>query len=1112
MRLNGKNFTIYSTDTITTIVSRIAANYDTLPEWLVFSPTIAEKKEDLRDMNVYDYLATIRGSTSLNLPQPPFPVNVDPDDILDVFIATNNALRAVPGNLYMLLASLNGKISKDAETIWRNRDSIIGRLSKNIKKNKADAKSLAQKAETIENIPLVTHTSVEQDKIQFTADFGLYDGVLLDLFNDSVPDKYIPYITCTIDSRSMFKVYREFKLNPEWLTLRLSNVMLFKVNTEKVIREPIGVNRYKHYTSAALVVTDDGRLLCTMDAAVGGDRYLTKATFLERVVSVLPTLRIPTLQDNLILSHFVFPSQCFDPVIFADMIMMNETLNKFVVIDEFARASRTTTNSVYVKRIDGDGASSMILKQTVYAGEFGLKQVGEWYVLCRMRTRRENDANAMQLLLARIITFYNNEYDRLIDIYRKELGSLFVPNLCIGAATKRITKIKGLKGLRAIEPEIFYPTFTRKCTNPPIVVERAKKKKNQVMLSPTKGEIGRNGEKILPRLYTCATEAHKYIGLRENDLPNKDLFPYVPCCFARDQFTRAGSGYQVYFLDKYKKQKKQNVIEQQVDEYVIRMPNGDIEQNPNINVEFNEIGEAIPGRLHGLPPIVDRFFQLIVMNPLKKFERCSIRETKYSAIESILFARGLVKYKKMRITTINNRVSGYVQRILQNLDAYAMAAKQELYDSSISEIKHLLSYQQLPPSLFVHVIETLLDCNIFVFTNNGLLVPNHSRMYLKFKPSRETFLLFENQNGITEIIGIRDAYGPPESFKMVFGPNDPVINQIFSVFRQMTLSYSNMKEITIQKISRMNITEQVVDSHGKCRVIIVDGSITIVPTLPLPPFAAKSASRLTRITNIDVIKNIKCDIIERRVTGSTTREVVVKMGTMIMTILADYKTASNIPISNQEPIYDNLEAESVVTTYKNTKKTASNVLQNTINEVLDSINGGLTLEASLRLFANNNGGLTDDNKRLLYACSQWIRTHPITGPVRLVTAKELNTNLSTAYVLSGEEAVNNLVQTYDFDYSHVFDTARNTTTPYFLQYKNEIYVALLATSIMDANEIIDAWIRTGRVRQEDKMPTRLNAMVCDHGGIITDGDNANGCKILSTANIITAMLKVKPVR
>lgn len=1110
MRLNGKNFTIYSTDTITTIVSRIAANYDTLPEWLVFSPAIAEKKEDLRDMNVYDYLATIRGSTSLNLPQPPFPVNVDPDDILDVFIATNTALQAVPGNLYMLLASLNGKISKDAETIWRNRDSIIGRLSKNIKKNKTAAKALEQKAETIENIPLVTHTSVNHDKIQFTADFGSYNGSLLDLFNYSVPAKYIPYITCTIDSKSMFKVYREFKINPEWLTLRLSNVMLFKVNTEKVIRESIGINKYKHYTSAALVVTDDGRLLCTMDAAVGGDRYLTKSTFLERVMSVLPVMKMPVLQDNLILSHFVFPSQCFDPVIFADMLMMNETLNKFVVIDEFARASRTTTNSVYVKRIDGDGASSMILKQTVYAGEFGLKQVGEWYVLCRMRTRRDNDAKAMQLLLARIMTFYNNEYDRLIDIYRKEIGSLFVPNLCIGAATKRITKIKGLKGLRAIEPEIFYPTFTRKCTNPPIVVERASDTKNQVMLFPTKGEVGRDGSKIVPRLYTCATEAHKYIGLRENDLPNKDLFPYVPCCFARDQFTRAGSGYQVYFLDKYKQQKKQKIVEEQIDEYVIRMPNGSIEQKPNVNLEFNEIGEAIPGQLHGLPSIVDRFFQLIAMNPLKKFELCSIRETKYSAIEAILFARGLVKYRKMRTSTINNRVGGYVQTILQNLDAYAMAAKQELYDSSISEIKHLLS-QQLSPSLFVHVIEILLDCNIFVFTNNGLLIPKHSRMYLKFKPSRETFLLFENQNGFTEIIGIRDAYGPPESFKMVFGPNDTVTNQIFSVFRQMTLSYSNMKEITIQKISRMDVTEQVVDSHGKCRVIIIGGSITIVPSLPIPPFAAKSALRLTRIKNIDMIKNINCDIIERRVTGSITREVVVRMGTMIMTILTDYKSTNNnttnIPISNQHPIYDKLEAESVITAYKNIKTTASSVLQNTINEVLDSINGGLSLEASLRLFANNNGGLTDDNKRLLYACGQWIRTHPINGPVRLITAKELNTNISTAYVLRGEEAVNNLVKTYDFDYFHVFDTARNTTTPYFIQYRNEIYVALLATSITDANEIIDTWMRTGRVRQEDKMPTRLNAVVCDYDGIITDGDPANGCKILATSNTITAMLK-----
>lgn len=1110
MRLNGKNFTIFSTDTITTIVSRIAAMYDSLPSWLIFSPPLPATKEELRDLNVVDYLSKIRGSDSLDLPQPPFPEKITPEEIVEVFIATNSLLNsASPSRLTLLLSSITRKLHKDPETIWRNRDSIIGQLSKNIRKNKTDSEKLTQKAAEIETIPSVPYTSIELDRIQFTVDLGQYDGSLLDLFNSTVPDKYVPYITCTAGPRSVYKVYRDFHMNPEWLTLRLNNVMLFKVNTEKSFREVSGVNKFKHYTSAALAISETGRLVCTMDAAVGGDRFVTKRVFLDRVLAALPgiTVAASSTQDNLILSHFAFPSQCFDPVVFADLIMMNENLNKFVAIDEFARASRTTTNSAYVKRIDGNGASSLILKQTTYSGEFGLKHVGEWYVLCRMRTRGEDEARNMQQLLSKIISVYNDERDSIAYEYKNDLGSLFEPTTCSGASTKRVRKIKGLKGLRAVEPEIFYPTFTRKCTNPPVVVNNRADAKNQVMLFPTKGEVGRDGMPITPRLYTCADDTHKYIGLRDNDLPNKDLFPYVPCCFARDQVARSGSGYRAYFYDEIPEQKRVRLIEEprHIEEYQIRRAGIAVEKP--VQIEFEEIGENLPGQLSPLPPIVERFFQLLIMDPLKKFERCSVRSTKYSAIEAILFARGVIKYKKMRLSTLNNRVGGIVQKLLNNSDVFAMAAKQELYDTSIEEIKHLLA-ENITPSIFIRVIETLLDCNIFVFSSMGLFIPPHSRMYVKFRPSRETFFLFENSNDVVDIIGVRDTYGPPESFKMIFGPNEDVTKQVFDVFRQLTLAYSDMKEIPVPKLSRMNITEQVIDLHGKCRVIVVDGKITLIPIFPLPPFAAKSAVSLPR-TTIEVIKSLKnCDILERRVRGNTTREVIVQMGSLVMTILADDTINTNIPISQETPKYEHLESESAIINYKDTKRSASLLLQNTINSVLRLMNDGKSLNEALRSFASVNGGLTDDNKRLLYACGHWIRTHPASAPgVKLVTSVNLE-NIPTAYVLDGEDAVRNLIQTYSFDNMHVFNDIRETGTPYFFEYKHRIYLAVLAASLVDANEIIDAWLRTGRVRSEDKMGTLLNARVYNLEKLVNDGDAANGCKILMVDDKFTALLRI----
>ena len=251
--------------------------------------------------------------------------------------------------------------------------------------------------------------------------------------------------------RTVYKVFHSFQINPEWMSLKLNNVILLKVNSEKIIREIVGLNKFKHYTSAALAITDEGKLICTMDAAVAGDKRVCKQQFLDRVVSVLsPELNPPTIsQDNLILSHFAFPMQCFDPVIFADAVMLNEILNKFVAIDEFARASRITPNSAYIKRIDETGSSSLILKQTSHPGEFGLKFMGEWYILCRMRTRDKTEATALQLLLSRIFTIYNEVHDDLAKEYKMALGRMYTPITCSGMATKRIRKIKGLKGFES---------------------------------------------------------------------------------------------------------------------------------------------------------------------------------------------------------------------------------------------------------------------------------------------------------------------------------------------------------------------------------------------------------------------------------------------------------------------------------------------------------------------------------------------------------------------------------------------------------------------------------------------------------------------------------------
>ena len=1113
MKLNGQQYKIYGTETTGTLISRIAADFDTLPEWLMFiPPTLPKTLEEWKkaDLKVSDYLVRVRGQTSLTIPSPPFPESLTEEQVQDVFISSNKFLEANPDMVSLVLSPLRGKLHKDPETIWRNRTSLIGHLDKKIRTNKTNSALLTRQAEKLEKIPLLEYTPYIIDRVEFTVDFGPYNGTLLDLFNATTLNRNVPYIACTLGTRQMYKVYRGFQINPEWLTLRLTNVILLKINTEELYRETSGVNKYQSFTSAALTVTEEGRLLGTLDAVVGGDKHVTKQEFTERVVRVLPPITsMRIVRDDLIMSHFAFPRQCFDPTVFADMIMLNDTVNAFVVIDEFARASRISNNSTYVKQLNGSSASSLLLKQTTYAGSFGMKSAGEWYVMCRMRTKSEEEAREMQHLLARLLSLYNDERSRISNEYSAKLGKLYTPNTCTGISTKRLTRTKGLKGLRAIEPEIFFPTYTRMCTNPPIVVDDFREATNQVMEFPIKGEVGSDGVPIKPRLYTCDLPTHKYIGLRENDRPNKDLFPYVPCCFARDQITKEGSAYRAYHFGEESGKsvrKKEEPIDDAVETLIRRV--GPVVNNvPPVAVEQLDVNYQ-PGQTLELPALLAKFFDTITLDPMKKYERRTVRHNRASAIEAILYARGAIKYKKMRLTTVNNKIGVEVAKLTNIANNYAIAVKQELYDSDIEEIKAALATKFLLPSIFVHALEVLLDCNIFVFNANGLIVPRHSRMYVKFKPSREVFFLYESPNKTVDIIGVRDAFGPPESFNATFGPAENVTKRVYETFRKMTISYANMLEIPVPKLSRMNITSQLIDSHGKCRAIVVADSMTLVPSTPLPPFTAPIATALPR-ASLAAISNIKNHIVhERRVIGATTREVILTVGTVVMTFLTNDTAKTDIPISKETPKYDSLEAVNAVVAYRNLKTKASSLLQSAINETLTLMRSGKSLDNSLRIYANKHGGLTDDIKRLLYACGQWIRTHAIgaTGNVTLTHTRNLTANTPSTYVLDGEDAINNLIHTYSYDHTHTHTEMLDTELPYFFENSNNVYLAVPVQSIEVCDKIVDAWMRTGRIREEDKLPTQRKTSIyafTDSSKAlikISDGDVDNVCKILLDVN------------
>lgn len=94
--------------------------------------------------------------------------------------------------------------------------------------------------------------------------------------------------------------------------------------------------------------------------------------------------------------------------------------------------------------------------------------------------------------------------------------------------------------LRLTVPELFVTDYPRKCLHLPRIASEDEQVPK--MLFPVKGEP------TPPRYYACDHHSQAvHPGLRENPLANRDVFPYIPCCYISDQRARVNSDYNRYF-------------------------------------------------------------------------------------------------------------------------------------------------------------------------------------------------------------------------------------------------------------------------------------------------------------------------------------------------------------------------------------------------------------------------------------------------------------------------------------------------------------------------------------------------------------------------------------
>jgi hypothetical protein len=1064
MLLNEIPFNIYLMDTVETIEKRIAAKMRSLVKWLIFDKRrTLEEYIVAENITVIDYLSKIYERDVVEFPSGPIPIDATLNEAKEIFIASNRALQNVSKTRDWLLLSISENLRVDAYKIFNDQRRILTELNARIDFNQKESYAFESHLIEFENVPNAYYTPYEMDHLQFTINYGSFiNGDVLSFFNEINVNEHVPYICVTVNDKSYYKIYRGTKINAKLLEYKFNNTIFLIVNSStKTISE---------YSKVIFSINNSFELIATHDMKIGS-KYISKEEFLQRLNTIysIKSSSYAKESDNFTIVYFTYPNECFDVDIFSDIIMNDKMFNSLIVVDEFARASKLKQN-LYIHILGSNETMSLFRAVTTKYNQYEMREIGSSYIKCRLKAESTKRIDVLQKLFGKFITLYNNKKDAIISQYVKYLP----------AYEQHFVKCKKIPaqiiGLRNIAPEVFVPRYSRKCAHRPIIIsdEEAKITSRQVMKFPIKDE------QVQSRNYVCPTDAHPYIGLRMNDLDNKLTFPYLPCCFAKDQ-NKPGTIYKHYFYD---------------------VPIRKREQIAQLLYSSKKILNV--GTTGMLPDKLNKLFDLLDTNPNHKYYRRGIGKSSLSSIEAILVGQG-----KINSQTTESAIISLLSTIKTKIETtkFALAAKQELYDQSIEEILIDMRTKDLRPSKYVRLLELALKCNIFIFTpdNDGsLIVPPHIKSYYKYKPRGETFFLYEqydDNNYQTELI-LRKYEDQPVRESLGFLNDDAIVKGVYDFFTKMT-------GVRMNNFNRLPVVSQFIDLNGKCRIInIWRTPVTIsIITDPLPPFAANRLDKLYRVnvkSALQFINEYGIVLYSQTISDGKVRELEIYYGrTRGIILVDDTELIEYIKIKYDVEKYDTVD---IISEFNENKKIARILYQFTLFQLSKFIfkNKIITItEEDVMAFSNliivipnfkydinlitsnfkdlsiifmKKGKIICHNSELMRRLLFIVNLYAKTFPEKLKLYKDyvkipnfINDitdfkPFQNQYILNGEEAVNNLIKCQEISYS-VNDKIiiNEDNNEYFFRNnlidKDKIFLAVNTDSYHYCKLIISAWNR-----------------------------------------------------
>ena len=620
------------------------------------------------------------------------------------------------------------------------------------------------KLQSVESSPFMLDRSNFQ--ITLPNEMG-YD--LLDIFNMIVTSDIVPLaVVQTMNETAYYKIYKNIMPPQEWLDVIGDDTLMEKeIGIEDTIRGA-GMIRMKllgtrafishkiHslYTDVELVIKND-TLIFTMQTIT--TKGITQNETVTRLSMALDLdFSRSQLTNVSIAGTFFIPLQYINMEIFADMVMNDPVVSRFLKIDENIKMQKKKTQTyIYFSDPDGEDAQAIIatanvtnqivekrdtlIKNTISQDQQAQFQPDSNYLRIRItRTRDLETLNTFHQTFTKLIHHYNNTAIDVINFYK-------MYGVELSREGRKVIKTTTKQWLKDIDPDIFGPVsnYARQCEKerePRIVNETEAKileaDGKQTMKYPKDGAPGTQ------RYYVCdkapnLKSGHIYPGVTVNSkTEHAKKYPMLPCCFKTNQV--GGAKWRKYFDT------------DQTD------PTGPGEQTVIAGRVIQGVKFLQIGQLGELPKSIGTLLE--TYSDMKAYRKGVANRTKNNFIECVLTVMD------KEFTTMfgqNNRYTDeqaayVIAKRIELADSNLENIRQENYEYTVEQIKQNILDQDtyFDPRRYVRLLENYYQCNIIQFTREGpdgtLILPNHIMNYTVWDHKFDTTIMIYEHMGSDE--------------------------------------------------------------------------------------------------------------------------------------------------------------------------------------------------------------------------------------------------------------------------------------------------------------------------------------------------------------------------